>query len=512
MGEPGGQSRPRRFTFSDAPNEASGASAPAAPRVVAPQAQAPAAVPPRLGFATPSQPRPQHVPAMHHSAWSQQQNWPGWGGGDGWGYEGYEGYGGDGWGGWDDPALWNACAAWHGKGGCGGYPAGSMGGQILVGTVKSYSSVKGFGFLIHSDIAQDIWFAKETVAAEYRTSDLAGTSMSFELIRAQDGKPQARNLRPAPSGMPPPPVNPNQHVPVSRFDQRPGFPPPALMRPGMPGMMPGMAGMPGMGVGVGMGVGMAMGMRPAGMPGMAAPGQPKRRAWSPHAGSRAIATASKDDQVPGMVQPPVEAKKSESEERSKSSSRRSSEPSSSSSDKKKKKKKKDKKKKKKKKKKSKKSDRCGRLRVSGPWAELRAGEFAMVQVAGPSTAFLELEKQPELLERPCFILENQQMGWSGAWEPTPTEQFKSWADRLVQEAAPALPSPERGWSLDEGVHPEEELRDLVYETGELQHLYGPQVDATTDCEGWIYATAPARRWRRCWAAAASRRSRWIPRR
>ncbi|CAJ1416434.1 unnamed protein product [Effrenium voratum] len=297
MGEPGGQSRPRRFTFSDAPNEASGASAPAAPRVVAPQAQAPAAVPPRLGFATPSQPRPQHVPAMHHSAWSQQQNWPGWGGGDGWGYEGYEGYGGDGWGGWDDPALWNACAAWHGKGGCGGYPAGSMGGQILVGTVKSYSSVKGFGFLIHSDIAQDIWFAKETVAAEYRTSDLAGTSMSFELIRAQDGKPQARNLRPAPSGMPPPPVNPNQHVPVSRFDQRPGFPPPALMRPGMPGMMPGMAGMPGMGVGVGMGVGMAMGMRPAGMPGMAAPGQPKRRAWSPHAGSRAIATASKDDQA-----------------------------------------------------------------------------------------------------------------------------------------------------------------------------------------------------------------------
>ncbi|CAJ1457034.1 unnamed protein product [Effrenium voratum] len=140
-----------------------------------------------------------------------------------------------------------------------------MGGQILVGTVKSYSSVKGFGFLIHSDIAQDIWFAKETVAAEYRTSDLAGTSMSFELIRAQDGKPQARNLRPAPSGMPPPPVNPNQHVPVSRFDQRPGFPPPALMRPGMPGMMPGMAGMPGMGVGVGMGVGMAMGMRPAGL-------------------------------------------------------------------------------------------------------------------------------------------------------------------------------------------------------------------------------------------------------
>ncbi|CAJ1326829.1 unnamed protein product [Effrenium voratum] len=204
-------------------------------------------------------------------------------------------------------------------------------------------------------------------------------------------------------------------------------------------------------------------------------------------GSEAAEPADADGSVPGMVQPPVEAKKSESEERSKSSSRRSSEPSSSSSDKKKKKKKKDKKKKKKKKKKSKKSDRCGRLRrASSP--------LAMVQVAGPSTAFLELEKQPELLEQPCFILENQQtleIGWSGAWEPTPTEQFKSWADRLVQERPPPFQALNADGVLMRECTPEE-LRDLVYETGELQHLYGPQVDATTDCEGWIYATAPAR--------------------
>ena len=58
---------------------------------------------------------------------------------------------------------------------------------------------------------QDIWFAKETVAAELRTrklthpffgealtafncrtSDLAGTAMAFELMRAPDGKPQVR--------------------------------------------------------------------------------------------------------------------------------------------------------------------------------------------------------------------------------------------------------------------------------------------------------------------------------
>ena len=245
-------------------------------------------------------------------------------------------------------------AAW-GKGGGGGYGAGLGSANVLIGTVKSYSAVKGFGFMIHPDISQDIWFAKETVAAEYRTSDLAGTTMSFELFRAPDGKPQARNLRPAPAGvgMPPPPVNPNQHMAafpnpaaVAAGLVRPGFPQPALqLRPGFP--QPGM-------------------IRPAGLPGLAVPSQPKRRAWSPHAGSRAIATASKDEEIPGglgmipggVQQPPAQKSESE-EEKSKSSSRRSSEsPDSSSERKKKKKKKKDKKKKKKKKKKSKKSDVC----------------------------------------------------------------------------------------------------------------------------------------------------------
>jgi len=197
--------------------------------------------------------------------------------------------------------------------------------------------------VFHPDISQDIWFAKETVAAEYRTSDLAGTTMSFELFRAPDGKPQARNLRPAPAGvgMPPPPVNPNQHMAAQSFPGaglvRPGFPQPALqLRPGFP-------------------LSAAM-MRPAGLPGLAVPSQPKRRAWSPHAGSRAIATASKDEEVPGglglapgMAGGPLgqpAEKKSESEERSKSSSRKSSESSDSSSERKKKKKK------------SKKSDVC----------------------------------------------------------------------------------------------------------------------------------------------------------
>ncbi|CAK8993020.1 1-aminocyclopropane-1-carboxylate oxidase 1 (ACC oxidase 1) (Ethylene-forming enzyme) (EFE) [Durusdinium trenchii] len=346
-------SRPRRFTFSEgpeAPGASPSASAPSTvpvPRVVPPSlspSTSSGAVPRLGGFSsTPPTPvRPQHVPPVHHSQWSSQQqpqqqsSWGGWGG-DGWG--------GD-WG-WEDSPCAAAAAMWaawgKGGGGFGGPPSCDGGVNMMIGTVKSYSAVKGFGFMIHPDISQDIWFAKETVAAEYRTSDLAGTTMSFEIFRAPDGKPQARNLRPAPAGvgMPPPPVNPNQHMPAGFPTPvpglvRPGFPHP-LLRPGFPNPL----------------------LRPA-VPGMAVPSQPKRRAWSPHAGSRAIATASMDEEVPGMGGPvaePVE-KKSESEEKSpESSSRRSSESSDSSSErKKKKKKKKDKKKKKKKKKKSKKSD------------------------------------------------------------------------------------------------------------------------------------------------------------
>lgn len=354
-------SRPRRFTFSDTPTEAAASPAPlgtSTPRVVPPSASpSTSSIPPRLGFsATPPPVRP-HMPAVHHSQWSPQQS--SWGPGPG-APGGGGGWGGDGWGGgdwgWEDTPCAAAAAMWAawGKGGPGGGFGGHMGcaGQanVLIGTVKSYSAVKGFGFMIHPDISQDIWFAKETVAAEYRTSDLAGTTMSFELFRAPDGKPQARNLRPAPAGvgMPPPPVNPNQHMAAQSFPGaglvRPGFPQPALqLRPGFP-------------------LSAAM-MRPAGLPGLAVPSQPKRRAWSPHAGSRAIATASKDEEVPGglgLAPPPQAAEqKSESEERSKSSSRKSSESSESSSErKKKKKKKKDKKKKKKKKNKSKKSDVC----------------------------------------------------------------------------------------------------------------------------------------------------------
>eukprot|EP00913_Durusdinium_trenchii_P003508 g3247.t1 len=269
-------SRPRRFTFSEgpeAPGASPSASAPSTvpvPRVVPPSlspSTSSGAVPRLGGFSsTPPTPvRPQHVPPVHHSQWSSQQqpqqqsSWGGWGGD--WGWE-------------DSPcaaaaAMW---AAWgKGGGGFGGPPSCDGGVNMMIGTVKSYSAVKGFGFMIHPDISQE----------PCGTSDLAGTTMSFEIFRAPDGKPQARNLRPAPAGvgMPPPPVNPNQHMPAGFPTPvpglvRPGFPHP-LLRPGFPNPL----------------------LRPA-VPGMAVPSQPKRRAWSPHAGSRAIATASMDEEDP----------------------------------------------------------------------------------------------------------------------------------------------------------------------------------------------------------------------
>lgn len=181
----------------------------------------------------------------------------------------------------------------------------------MVGTVKSYSPVKGFGFIIHPAFNLDIWFAREAVVPELRSTDIAGNDMVFELIRAPDGKPQARNIRP-----------PGQC----------GFPGPKggclgpMCMGGKGIMIPGKAGFP---------VGLVN-------------QTPKKRAWSPHAGSRAIAKASKgSDEEPSEPEKPSPKK---------SSSEHSESESSESEKKKKKKKKKDKKKKKKKKSSSSSSD------------------------------------------------------------------------------------------------------------------------------------------------------------
>jgi len=68
--------------------------------------------------------------------------------------------------------------------------------KMHAGTVKSYSVVKGYGFILANDISQDVWFARESLREELRTSDIAGTPVYFELMHAPDGKPQAKNLVP----------------------------------------------------------------------------------------------------------------------------------------------------------------------------------------------------------------------------------------------------------------------------------------------------------------------------
>lgn len=88
-------------------------------------------------------------------------------------------------------------------------PQGPLTGNIKKGTVKSYSVVKGFGFILAPDIPQDIYFGRDSLQADLRTSDVAGTQVTFELIRAPDGKPQGRNLRPI--GNAPPTAAQMQH-------------------------------------------------------------------------------------------------------------------------------------------------------------------------------------------------------------------------------------------------------------------------------------------------------------
>jgi len=249
-------------------------------------------------------------------------------------------------------------------------PAGSK----LQGTVKSFSAVKGFGFIICDEVNQDIWFARDSLEATLRTSDLAGHAATFELYRTPDGKPQARHIT----------VLPNQQGAVgglagaagsgmgsSTASSTGGGCSSGCMGGGMwsGSNMGGMGGMPGAGMMMGcmgamMGKGMVGGMcggpgamcgagmmgkgmfpmRPPGMfpmrpgapvPGMVArpmgfagptpggeaprgPAVEKKRAWSPHAGARAIREAMRSETA---EEPKKEEPKSEDESSSRSRSR-----------------------------------------------------------------------------------------------------------------------------------------------------------------------------------------------
>lgn len=131
--------------------------------------------------------------------------WPGWSPQGAWpcaamGMPGAMGpWGGCAYGGWMQGYGQQGCMGCGGANGSASDPnrpgARVQVGEQLIGTVKSYSPTKGFGFLLHTNVAGDIWFARESLPVELRQIDLAGNQMIFELTRAPDGKPQGRALR-----------------------------------------------------------------------------------------------------------------------------------------------------------------------------------------------------------------------------------------------------------------------------------------------------------------------------
>lgn len=97
--------------------------------------------------------------------------------------------------------------------------------------------------------------------------------------------------------------------------------------------------------------------------------------------------------------------------------------------------------------------------------------------------------QPEILKFPSEILENQQLGWT-SWEPTPPKENEnnSWAVSKLFEERPA-PFEAVDDANDLAT---EKLQSLLYPDDCGAPRYVPQVDSTTDCEGWIYGTKASR--------------------
>lgn len=175
-------------------------------------------------------------------------------------------------------------------------------GAMLQGTVKSYCA-KGYGFILCPEIDHDVYFARESLQEGLRTANIAGTVVSFELMRGLHGKPQARNLRPV-GGIPPGFMNARGG---GFTGTRSNAAPPARI-----------VGPPGVGVAPHVPPGLPVrgwGPPNPGLPPKAAPPELPKRALSPHAGSRAIA---------GMRKQEAEAPRAESSGSSRSSRRSSS--------------------------------------------------------------------------------------------------------------------------------------------------------------------------------------------
>lgn len=76
--------------------------------------------------------------------------------------------------------------------GGGNQPGGE--GERCVGQVKSYSPVKGFGFIQCEGLEKDVYFQKSGLPPANRDMDLQGFEIAFDLQFRPDGKPVGINL------------------------------------------------------------------------------------------------------------------------------------------------------------------------------------------------------------------------------------------------------------------------------------------------------------------------------
>jgi len=62
-----------------------------------------------------------------------------------------------------------------------------------MGTVKSYSSTKGFGFIVVPDYPGDIYFKKDYVPPHLQEASLSGMTVQFTVGLKPDGQPQMQS-------------------------------------------------------------------------------------------------------------------------------------------------------------------------------------------------------------------------------------------------------------------------------------------------------------------------------
>merc|ERR1719394_920458 len=78
-------------------------------------------------------------------------------------------------------------------------PAAALaGGDVVVGSIRSYNDAKGYGFITSPDCSQDIYFKRDHLPAELQGlhgNDVTGAQVRAMIRVTPDGKPQAEEVQ-----------------------------------------------------------------------------------------------------------------------------------------------------------------------------------------------------------------------------------------------------------------------------------------------------------------------------